>query len=94
MHPGYQHQVVKRGANHGLHLALSICTCGVWAVTGWPIAALIGRRQTVTTYGGAPQTPYPPQQLPPTAYPPQGQYGPPPGHQQTPPHGWQQPPTT
>lgn len=37
----------KRGANHGLHLVLSLLTCGVWAVTGWPIAAVLGRR-TVT----------------------------------------------
>jgi hypothetical protein len=40
----------RRGANHGLHLFLSIITMGLWAVTGWPIAAIMGRRQTVTTY--------------------------------------------
>jgi hypothetical protein len=37
----------RRGANHGLHLVLSLLTCGLWAVTGWPIAAVLGRR-TVT----------------------------------------------
>lgn len=38
----------RRGANHGLHLVLSILTCGLWAVTGWPVAAAMGRRTTVT----------------------------------------------
>ncbi|MDX3074634.1 hypothetical protein [Streptomyces sp. MI02-7b] len=97
-----QHVVVKRGANHGLHIFLSIITCGIWAITGWPIAAAMGRKQTMTTYGPPQQQPYPP-----TAYPPQGQYGPPPGQlppgqQQTQPgygypppqpQNWQQPPT-
>ena len=40
--------VEKRGANHGLHLVLSLLTCGMWAVTGWPIAAILGRTKTVT----------------------------------------------
>lgn len=39
--------VQRRGANHGLHLVLSLLTCGLWAVTGWPVAAVLGRR-TVT----------------------------------------------
>lgn len=39
--------VEHRGANHGLHLVLSLLTCGLWAVTGWPVAAVLGRR-TVT----------------------------------------------
>lgn len=44
----------RRGANHGLHLFLSIITFGMWAVTGWPIAAAMGRRQTVTHHGASP----------------------------------------
>lgn len=68
----------KRGANHGLHLFLTICTCGMWAITGWPIAAIMGRKKTVTTYA-------PPPGPPPQGYgqPPQG-WQPPPG--QYPPH--------
>lgn len=87
----HQRYVERRGANHTLHIVLSIFTCGLWTITGWPIAAAIGRK-TVTTVPvymppQPPQQPYgyPPQQSP---YPPQ-QYGPPPGH--TPPYG-QQPP--
>ena len=34
----------RRGANHGLHLVLSILTLGVWAFTGWPVAAAMGRK--------------------------------------------------
>jgi hypothetical protein len=37
--------VERRGANHGLHLVLSLLTCGLWAVTGWPVAAVLGRRK-------------------------------------------------
>jgi hypothetical protein len=37
----------RRGANHGLHLVFSLLTCGLWAVTGWPVAAVLGRRRTV-----------------------------------------------
>ncbi len=36
--------VEKRGANHGLHLVLTILTGGLWALTGWPIAAMLGRK--------------------------------------------------
>ena len=36
--------VEKRGANHGLHLVLTILTGGLWALTGWPIAAMMGRK--------------------------------------------------
>ncbi|MFB7617840.1 hypothetical protein [Kitasatospora sp. NPDC056181] len=75
--PPPQRQVVKRSANHGLHLTLSILTCGLWAITGWPIAAAMGRK-TVTTV-----------QPQPGAYPPPG-YGPPPG-QYPPQYGQQQP---
>ena len=28
----------RKPTRHGLHLALTICTFGVWAITGWPIA--------------------------------------------------------
>lgn len=41
--------VEKRGANHGLHLVLTLLTCGMWAITGWPIAAAMGRKR-VTRY--------------------------------------------
>jgi len=48
--PPPQTVVTKRGANHGLHLVLSILTCGIWAITGWPIAAAMGRKTKTTTY--------------------------------------------
>jgi hypothetical protein len=28
----------RRQTRHGLHLLLTLCTFGLWAVTGWPIA--------------------------------------------------------
>lgn len=80
--------VEKRGANHTLHLVLTLLTCGLWAITGWPIAAIMGRKRTVR--GPAqpqfyPQYMPPPQQPPPPGqYPPQG-YGPPPGPYNPPP---------
>lgn len=46
--------VQRYGANHGLHLVLSVMTCGLWAVTGWPIAAVLGRR--TVTHGPPVQT--------------------------------------
>jgi hypothetical protein len=94
MHPQPQRIVHKRGANHGLHIFLTIITCGLWAITGWPIAAIMGRKHVTTMYGGPPQQPYghPPQQGYPPAYgqQPPPQYGPPPGA--TPPYGHQPPP--
>lgn len=42
--------VTKRGANHGLHLFLTIITGGVWAITGWPIAAMMGRKTKTRMY--------------------------------------------
>lgn len=79
MHPTPpQTTVTKRGANHGLHLVLTLLTCGLWAVTGWPIAALMGRRTQVTSY--------------PAAVPPPQGYYPPPGYQQAPPGAYGQPP--
>lgn len=39
----------RQGANHALHLVLSILTMGLWAVTGWPVAAMMGRKK-VTRY--------------------------------------------
>jgi hypothetical protein len=89
--PQAQTVVTKRGANHGLHLVLTLCTCGIWAITGWPIAAIMGRRSTTTVYPQAPQGYYPPQQqVPPPGYP--YPYPPQPGQpgQQPPPYG--QPP--
>ncbi len=29
---------VRRPTRHGLHLVLTLCTCGMWAFTGWPLA--------------------------------------------------------
>jgi hypothetical protein len=64
----------RRGANHGLHLVLSIFTCGMWAITGWPIAAAIGRRRTVR--GPLPPPYYPPPYYDPnTPPPPPRRYG-------------------
>lgn len=92
-----QRYVEKRGANHGLHVVLSILTCGLWAITGWPIATAMGRK-TVTTGPppGYPPTGMPPQQ--PYGYPPQQQpyqappyYGPQQG-QQPPPGPYNPPP--
>lgn len=40
--------VTRRGANHGLHLFLTIFTAGLWAPF-WIVAAVRGRR-SVTTY--------------------------------------------
>lgn len=77
MHQQPHQQVVKRGANHGLHLVLTILTCGIWAITGWPIAAAMGRKKTVTTYAQQPQQ-YPPQQPPYGQQPPQQQWPQPP----------------
>lgn len=42
-HQGHQHwqgqQILRRRpTRHGLHLVLTLFTCGVWAITGWPIA--------------------------------------------------------
>ena len=91
---GHQKYVERRGANHGLHVFLTIITCGLWAITGWPIAAAMGRKTVtkVPTYQPPPQQ-LPPQQYgypPQQPYPPQ-QYGPPPG-QQPGPYGQQPPP--
>jgi hypothetical protein len=66
-----QRYVQKRQANHTLHIILTICTCGLWAITGWPIAAIMGRK-TITT-GPPPPGMYPPAQA--QQYPPQQAYG-------------------
>jgi hypothetical protein len=52
--------VQRRGANHGLHVFLTLMTCGLWAVTGWPIAAARGRRTTTYTNGPEPPSWYRP----------------------------------
>jgi hypothetical protein len=82
-----QRIVHKRGANHGLHVALTIFTCGIWAFTGWPIAAAMGRKTVTQSYG-------PPVQQQQPYYPPQQQgYGPPPQqYGQQPPPGYGYPP--
>jgi hypothetical protein len=96
--PGPQRhvQVTKRGANHGLHVFLSIITCGLWAITGWPIAAAMGLK-TKTIVTTPPQGPYAAQQPHPGHPPQDGYYGPSqagswPAQGQYPPEG--QPPTT
>lgn len=82
-----QRIVEKRGANHGLHIFLSIITCGIWAITGWPIAAAMGRK-TVTRVPTYPQQfqqqPAPPAQQ---QTPPPPQQGPSWAQQQTLPYG-------
>ncbi|MDT9688183.1 SHOCT domain-containing protein [Streptomyces sp. P9(2023)] len=93
-----QRIVEKRGANHGLHVFLTIISCGIWAITGWPIAAAMGRK-TVTRVPTYPQQ-YPQQQYAPpqqpAAIPPPPQHHPQPtapswAQQQTPAHGQQRP---
>lgn len=89
-----QRIVEKRGANHGLHVVLTILTCGLWAITGWPIATAMGRK-TVTRV----PAPMPPQQQAPQQWqqqaPPQayGQQHPPQQYGQQPPQNttWGQP---
>lgn len=39
--------VERRGANHGLHLVMTVLTMGLWGVFVWPLAAMLGRK-TVT----------------------------------------------
>jgi hypothetical protein len=97
MAPPPQTIVHKWGANHGLHVVLTILTCGVWAITGWPIAAAMGRKTRTTMYPGQPQQGYypppGPQQgwgQPPAGHQPPG-YGYPPA-QQAPPPGYGYPP--
>ncbi|SFY06805.1 hypothetical protein OH786_03655 [Streptomyces atratus] len=88
----YRH-VEKRGANHGLHIVLTILTCGLWAITGWPIAAAMGRKTTSTTYAPAPPV-YPQQPqgyAPPPQQPYQQPYGYPPQQQQPPRGGYHGP---
>lgn len=79
-----QRIVQKRGANHTLHIILTVCTCGLWAITGWPIAAAMGRKTTTTVWVPPPGQVPPAQQ--PYGYPPQQ------GYQAPPYYGPQQPP--
>lgn len=85
--PPPQRVTTRRGANHGLHVFLSIITCGLWAITGWPIAAAMGRKTTTTVVPQAvyPPQAYPPQQIPPPGPAQQGYPPPQPGQQQPPP---------
>lgn len=95
--------VTRRGANHTLHVILTVCTCGLWAITGWPIAAIMGRKTKTTAYTPDPQL-HPPQQYgpppgqqpyygpPQQQYPPQQQPGPYGPHGQQPPAGYGYPP--
>lgn len=88
-----QRFVEKRQANHTLHIILSICTCGLWAITGWPIAAIMGRKTVTTMPSYQPpsqQGYYPPPQA--QQYPPQQPYGQGYPPQQPPPYGQQPPP--
>lgn len=47
--------VVRRPANHALHLILTVLTLGMWSPV-WAVAAIVGRRETVTTHSS--QVPY------------------------------------
>lgn len=56
-------QVTRRGANHTFHLIMTVLTLGAWGLFVWPIAAIIGRKETVRHHGypAAPLTaPMPP----------------------------------
>lgn len=77
MYPPPYQQVVKRGANHTLHIIMSIFTCGLWLPV-WAVAAMMGRKTVtqVTPPPAAPQYPYGPPQTPPPGY----------GHPQQPPY--------
>lgn len=47
----------RHETRHGLHLVLTVLTCGLWAVTGWPLAwawNVWGPRRATTTYGRPP----------------------------------------
>lgn len=33
----------RHETRHGLHLTLTVCTCGLWAITGWPLFWLWNR---------------------------------------------------
>jgi hypothetical protein len=39
--------VIRRPANHALHLVLTVLTLGMWAPV-WIVCAVVGRRETVT----------------------------------------------
>lgn len=95
MSPNRQVTVQKRGANHTLHIVLTICTCGLW-LPFWALAAMTGRKTKTITYGQQPQLPYQStgyqvQQLPYQPQPGAQPYYPP---QQAWPQAWepQQPP--
>lgn len=68
---------VKKPANHGLHLFLSIVTFGMW-VPVWIICAMVGR--TETHVQGPQQIPWWTQQqalpAPPMGIPPQHEWNP------------------
>jgi hypothetical protein len=53
--------VVVRGTNHGLHLALSLFTCGLW-IPIWVLVALFESKDvyTVDAYGNRIVKPSPP----------------------------------
>jgi hypothetical protein len=65
--------VIRRPANHGLHLFLTLITFGCWLPV-WAVVAMIGRRETVTSsyavYTTVPQhaydSTYYPQPVPPS----------------------------
>lgn len=43
-----QRVTTRRGANHTFHLIMTVLTFGMWGLFVWPIAAAMGRKQTVT----------------------------------------------
>lgn len=43
-----QHRtVIRKPANHALHLVLTVLTLGMWAPV-WAVMAVVGRKETVT----------------------------------------------
>lgn len=52
----WQTTTIRRGANHPLHLILTLATCGLWALVWIPVA-IAGRRTVIT---GVHPLPYPP----------------------------------
>lgn len=41
--------VVRKPCNHALHLFLTLITLGMWSPV-WVVVAIVGKRETVTTY--------------------------------------------
>lgn len=95
MNPNRQVVVQKRGANHTLHIVLTVVTCGLWLPI-WALASMAGRKTKTVTYGQTqpPQLPYQSsgyqvQQVPYVPQPGQQPYYPQPQPQQPWPQAWE-----